>query len=306
MATTFRSKNKSLADLAGTILNEEHPMTLRQLFYRCVSRGALQNSQAEYKRLGSVATRLREDEEIPRNWIVDHVRSTLKPSSWSGLADFADTVRHAYRKDFWQQQRHYIEVFVEKDAVAGTIHPITAEYDLPLRVVRGYSSISFAGEIADLWKKITKPIFCYYLGDFDPSGFDLERDLREKLERYADRQAYTRGDWDQHGRHVLGNPDYMQPFVWQRLGVRRTDFKAFDLVALPVKPSDKRSRGFVAKFGDKCAELDALPPTELRDRVRSAIHEHIDWESWQRLERVEQAEQETLNKFVKSLRKKAS
>src|SRR5262245_50246495 len=113
-------------------------MTLRQLFYRLVSAGALANAQKEYKRLGALMTRLREAEVVPRTWIVDHVRDTLKPSSWTGLADFTDTVRRAYRKDFWSSLPALVEVFVEKDAVAGTIQPVTREYDVALRVCRGY------------------------------------------------------------------------------------------------------------------------------------------------------------------------
>jgi hypothetical protein len=184
----FRQKNVRLHEAAVRVLRAERPMTLRQLYYRLVSAGVLANKQAEYKRLGSVMTRVREAGEVPRTWIVDHVRSTLKPPSWSGLADFADAVRDSYRLDFWASLGHHVEVFVEKDAVAGTIQPVTREYDIALRVCRGYSSVSFAGEIADLWAEVEKPIFAYYLGDFDPSGFDLERDLREKLERYSGRE----------------------------------------------------------------------------------------------------------------------
>src|SRR5436190_16823517 len=163
---TLRSKNLALYNAAIDVLNAEHPVTLRQLFYRLVSSGALKNSKAEYQRLGNLMTRGREEGQIPRSMIVDHVRATLKPSSWSGLSDFGDTVREAYRKDFWASLDHHVEVFVEKDAVAGTIQPVTKEYDIALRVCRGYASVSFAGEIADEWSKIEKPIFAYYCGDF--------------------------------------------------------------------------------------------------------------------------------------------
>src|SRR5262245_25982086 len=78
----FRAKNLTLVETAIDVLKEEKPMTLRQLYYRLISAGALQNSQKEYARLGKVMTRLREDGIVPRRWIVDHVRSTLKPSSW--------------------------------------------------------------------------------------------------------------------------------------------------------------------------------------------------------------------------------
>src|SRR5690242_9524006 len=107
----FRSKNLVLVEQSIQVLRIERPMTHRQLYYRLVSTGALRNDQKEYKRLGSVMTRLREAGDVPRTWIVDHVRSTLKPSSWTGLADFADTVRDAYRKDFWASLDHHVEVF---------------------------------------------------------------------------------------------------------------------------------------------------------------------------------------------------
>src|SRR5262245_5931311 len=112
----FRSKNTKLAERAIGVLEQERPMTLRQLFYRLISAGDLKNDPKEYKRLGNVMTSLREDRIIPRTWIVDHVRSTLKPSSWSGLTDFGETVREAYRKDYWASLDHHVEVFVEKDA----------------------------------------------------------------------------------------------------------------------------------------------------------------------------------------------
>jgi hypothetical protein len=160
-STVFRSKNQGLSESAVEVLDQERPMTLRQLYYRLVSAGVLKNKQPEYKRLGHVMTRLREAGAVPRTWIVDHVRSTLKPSSWTGLGDFGDTVREAYRKDFWAGLDHHVEIFVEKDAVAGTIQPVTEANDIRLRVCRGYASVSFAGEIADLWARVAKPIFAY-------------------------------------------------------------------------------------------------------------------------------------------------
>jgi hypothetical protein len=294
----LRKKNRELCRQAAMVLEEEKPMTLRQLYYRLVSAGALDNKQAEYKRLGNLMTQLREYGDLPRSWIVDHVRSTLKPSSWSGLADFTDTVRQAYRKDFWASLDHHVEVFVEKDAVAGTLQPVTSEYDVALRVCRGYASVSFAGEIAELWAQVEKPIFAYYLGDYDPSGFDIERDLREKLERYSGRFDYALHA-DADGMLRSPDPDVSGGITWwKRLGVRARDFDLFGLVELPVKKKDTRASGFREQYGSRCAEVDAIPPNELRWRVETAIKAHIDQDRWQRLQRVEQLEQHTLKQMV--------
>jgi hypothetical protein len=290
----FRGRNKTLQPRAVEVLEDERPMTLRALYYRLISAGDLENRQQEYHRLKNLMTRLREAGHVPRTWIVDHLRCTLKPSSWTGLADFGDSVRDCYRRDFWSSMGAHVEIFVEKDAIAGTIQPVTERYDVALRVCRGYSSISFAGEIADLWARIKKPVHAYYLGDFDPSGFDLERDLREKLQRYSKRFDYFLL-YDRDGSCRPADPPAKQDHTyWHRLAVKAEDFAEFDLVCLPVKKTDRRAAGFIEAHGNACAELDALPPTELRRRVEEAIESHIDRARWERLRLVEQAERQTL------------
>lgn len=291
---TLRGKNYKLYRKLIPILNEESPMTLRQLFYRAVSAGLIKNSHAEYQRIGRILTWAREEELVPFSMIVDHVRATMKPPSWSGLASFGESVKSSYRKQFWPSMPHYVDVFVEKDAVAGTIHPVTEEYDVPLRPCRGYSSVSFAGEVADQWKRIKKPIFAYYLGDFDPSGFDIERDLREKLARYSGLQDVVAEGGDDSDADE-------DNFVWQRLGVNDADFYAHDLIELPVKHKDKRAAGFLSEHGSRCAEIDALPPSELRKRVKQAIELHIDQDKWETLLGIEAVEKESLEKVVLEL-----
>lgn len=146
---------------------------------------------AHYQRLGKVVTRLRECGQLPFEYIVDNMRATVKPPSWSGLNDFVETVRDSYRLNFWACLPDYVHVFCEKDAIAGTIAPVTREFDVRLSPIRGYISLTFAHEIASTWRLIEKPIHAFYLGDYDPSGFDLERDLREKLTRYSERDDVT-------------------------------------------------------------------------------------------------------------------
>lgn len=276
MSIGLRSKSLPLAFVAVEIAFNEKPITLRGLMYRVVSAGLLPSTDKEhYTRLGRIMTTLREAGAVPFSWIVDNIRATDKPSSWSGLEDFAESVREAYRKDFWASMPDYVHVIVEKDAIAGVLAPTTREYDVRLSPIRGYVSLSFAHEIASTWNRISKPIYAYYLGDFDPSGFDLERDIREKLNRYC-----------------------TSPFWWERLGVNEDDFDAFDLIPLAVKTKDRRSKRFVQEHGHRCAELDAIPATELRGRVEQAITQHIDKKRWQKLQQTERVERESIAKIA--------
>jgi hypothetical protein len=295
--TVFRSKNRQLAEQAIAQLMEERPMTLRQLYYRLISIGMLGNRQSEYKRLGCIMTRLREAEQVPRSWIVDHVRTTLKPSSWTGLSDFGETVRDAYRKDLWDSMPHHVEILVEKHAVAGTVQQVTEEFDIALRVIRGYVSVSFAGEVAELWSKIKKPIYAYYLGDFDPSGFDIERDLKAKLGRYSDKCVGDLEDLDDPG------VKWCRQVNWYRLAITDDDFESHDLIRLAVKRSDNRAKSFIQEWGEDCAEIDALPPSELRSRVSEAIMTHVHKDRWETLKLVEHTERESLATIAKAFEK---
>ena len=267
----FYARVLPIAIAALDILAREHPMTLRGLFYRLVSAGLLPSTAKEhYNTVGRIMTKLREASVVSFDWLVDHVRMTLKPSSWSGLQDYAETCRDAYRKDFWARLPSYVHVFVEKDAMAGVLEPATAGYDVPLSVIRGFVSLSFAHEIAASWDRIEKPIFAYYLGDHDPSGLSLERDLRDKLARYC-----------------------KQDFEWQRLAiVSPHDFESFDLFPLTPKTSDTRTRWFRSLGFEQCAELDAIPANALRERVERAIVGHIPADEWERLRRIEDLERE--------------
>ncbi len=274
-------KNLPLVCVAAENLALHQPDTVRGNMYLDVSAGWLPDtSDKSYGRIQRLLNRLRENGTISFSWIVDTVRSTIKPSSWSGLEDFAETVKQAYRKDYWASLPEYAEIVCEKDTIAGKVSSVTKEYDVPLHPIRGYSSTSYAWSIAQGWNEIQKPISIYYLGDHDPSGRDLERNIRDKLTRYSKRE-----------------------FSWKRLGVNPEHFDEFHIIPLEPKKKDKRYKSFAATWGDKCAEVEAIPATALRDMIRTAIESHIPSGSWKRLQRVEKLERDQWDNLMASFGK---
>ena len=249
---------------------KHQPITVRGLMYRAQAAGLFPStSHKYYKQTTRIVLRLRRAGLMPYRWIVDSTRRRLKPSSWSGLSDFVDDAAKAYRLDFWSRQSDYVEVFCEKDAMAGVLKPVTNEFDVHLNVIRGQVSETFVWNIAEEWKEIEKPIFAYYLGDHDPSGLAIEASLKAKLALFTGKE-----------------------FHWQRLAITSEDF-ASDLLGFPVKRSGSW-RDYLARYGDRCIEVDALPPGEIRQRVREAIEAHIDYAEWHRLQETERLERETL------------
>ena len=91
----------------------------------------------------------------------------------------------AYRRDLWARSETAVEIWCEKDALAGLIYAVTEEWDVPLMVTRGYPSLSFLYSAAEAYRAEDRPIFLYYLGDFDPSGVDIPRQVEARLRRLA-------------------------------------------------------------------------------------------------------------------------
>ena len=253
------------------------PITVRGLMYRAQAAGLFPSTSLRYyQQAARVVLKLRRSGLVPYRWIVDSTRRRLKPSSWSELGDFAEDAARAYRLDLWSRQVDYVEFFCEKDAMSAVIEPVTQEFDVHLNVIRGQVSETFVWNIAEEWKEIEKPIYAYYLGDHDPSRLKIEASLKSKLSHFAEKD-----------------------FEWKRLAITPEDF-ASDLLGFPVKRSGSW-RDYLAQYGDRCVEVDALPPDEIRERVRQAIEGHIDYDEWWRLQETERLERETLEFTLRGL-----
>ena len=160
-----------IRDAMREVLEEIQPATVRQVFYALVSRGVVAKTEAEYKTtVCRLLSDMRREEVIPYGWIADSTRWMRKPKTYTGLVDMLSTTRATYRRDLWSTQAAYVEVWLEKDALAGVLVPETNEWDVPLMVTRGYPSLSFVHEAALALRQQECPAFIYYLGDPIPVG----------------------------------------------------------------------------------------------------------------------------------------
>jgi len=189
------SRALELSDFARELLAAKHPMSLRQLHYEIFSAATIdyQNAQADYKRLGRVTTdarrRYRQAEldgdvensqnAIPYLWMVDELRVGEMVSVWQDAAAYIEAVRDSYRRDLWQDQPAYCEVWNEKATVLGSLRPVTQELGVMLRACRGFGSAPMEFTIGTLFEILDKPIHVFYLGDHDPSGL-----YRARYSRY--------------------------------------------------------------------------------------------------------------------------
>jgi hypothetical protein len=144
------------------IVEAMKPMTVRQVFYQATVRDLVEKSEAGYAKVQPDLVRLRRDGELPYEWLADNTRWQRKPRSFDTIEQaLADTARF-YRKALWTDAGVYVEVWLEKDALAGVVMPITAMYDVPLMVARGYASLSFLHSAAEYIGAIGVPTFIYH------------------------------------------------------------------------------------------------------------------------------------------------
>jgi hypothetical protein len=264
-----------LISAAQRILAVEQPMTLRQLFYRLVSTGEIQNTRADYQRLSSITSRARERGEIPFEYIVDRSRPEYAPYVFDNTREYLAAISNGYRRNYWADQPVHVEIWTEKDALTGSISDVTNELGVTVRVGRGFVSASKAYEIAALFGGIKKLIHVFYLGDHDPSGRCIESEIRARVQRYGSGS-----------------------FRMRRLAIHRGDIRKFRLPPLRIKDADPRAAAFFARHGANCVEVDALPPSELRRRIKDAVVDLMDTDRWNRAVAVERVEQASIANAV--------
>jgi hypothetical protein len=264
---------KSIKDTIIDILSKDHPQTVRQVFYALTVRGVINKNETEYQRTTvRLLGEMREAKQIPFEWIADNTRWMRKPSSFTGVEHALNSTSHFYRRDLWAKMPAYVEIWCEKDALAGVLMTETEVYDVPLMIAKGYPSISFVHSAAQVIKAKDKPTHIYHFGDLDPSGVDAARDIEVKLRRYAP------------GAEIH----------FERPAVTRAQVEGWNLPTRPTKQTDTRAK----KFTGESVELDAIPAQKLRDLVRSCIERHVDQEQLKLLRIAEESERELLKKWA--------
>ncbi len=281
-------------------LEADAPMTVRQVFYRLVSVGAIAKTEAEYKQTaGRLLTEMRRDGTIPYGAIADATRWMRKPTTYDSAEEAVRAVARHYRQNVWRDLQDYVEVWCEKDALAGVLVEVTAEYDVPLMVTKGYPSLTYlysAAETIAAKYQEKKRITIYYLGDYDPSGVDIRRNVEEQLNELAAEIVLGRG-WAEKLRPLGAEADRSHYFDFEVLAVEPWQIEAFGLLTRPTKQTDSRAAGFAGES----VELDAIAPTELRRIVRDAIEDHLPEGALDSILVAEASEREILRNIAKTM-----
>ncbi len=279
--TRRRRSDAELAEVDTAIvaaIEQDSPVTLRGVYYRVVSAGAVDKTELGYRLVGRRLLKLRRDGTVPYSAITDGTRWITKPDTHTGLDQMLSDAAASYRRALWHDQPVQVEIFTEKDAISGVILPVTEQWDVPLGVLRGYCSESFAHTVAESILATDKLTFIYQLGDHDPSGLDAWRDFQRKVAEFLAEGSY-------HGRSLA---------VFERLAVTDLQIADLNLPTRPTKATDARAKNFIGGS----VEVDAIPAPVLRDLVSDAITRHIDFESYRLTRIAEDSERDVLQRIA--------
>lgn len=268
----FGAKSMRIIDAANAILGElrsqGYDLTLRQLYYQFVSRDLIPNTEQSYKRLGSIVSDARLAGLIDWSAINDRTRYLRSFGSLESPAAAIDTVAGGYTIDMWESQPEYVEVWVEKDALIGVIERACGTRRVPHFSCRGYTSQSevwrasqrLGGKILD-----GKNVTVIHLGDHDPSGIDMTRDIEDRLRLFL--------------LEDIGD-DVESMFSVERIALNMDQVRQYGPPPNPAKITDSRASGYIARHGRSSWELDALNPATIGSLIEATVEPLVDLEQW--------------------------
>lgn len=296
----FKQNSLWVIQQANRILNayeaQGYDLTLRQLYYQFVSKDLIPNKATEYNKLGSIVNDARLAGLIDWDHITDRTRNVRRLSHWTGPHHVIESAANGYQKDLWAGQSHRCEVWIEKDALVGVIEGICNQWDVPFFSCRGYTSQSeMWGAAQRILPRLLEgtDVTVFHLGDHDPSGIDMTRDIHERLDLFLthdmaraavaqciEKEGFDRADMKDvesagHKRAKEIIESYGTLFV-DRIGLNMDQVDQYNPPPNPAKVTDARFEGYQRIHGDESWELDALEPSVISNLIDDAIQDIVD------------------------------
>lgn len=265
----FRPHSLRMIDDINEIIDEyqaqNYVLTVRQLYYQLVARDIIENTMRSYKNTASLINDARIAGKIDWDAIEDRTREFITRNRWESGKELLEASARQYHMDMWEGQDRRVFVIVEKEALTGVLEPTCYGWDVPLLAARGYPSASvireFANSVVIPALEDGQNILCLHLGDHDPSGIDMSRDLIERIEMFVGDQ---------------GGCD----FELRRIALNMPQVEELNPPPNPAKMTDARFKAYKKKFGTVSWELDALQPDYLTKLLVKHITQEIDPGPW--------------------------
>lgn len=265
----FKASSLRLIEVMERIINDYvaqgYRLTARQLYYQLVALGVIENSMKSYKNTIGILSDAKLAGLLDWDAIEDRTREFLRRSRWSSASAVVRSAANSFHMDMWAGQAERVFCIVEKEALAGVLNRVCKRYDVPLLAARGYPSGTVLREfcIEDIlpWIDEGQSIHILHLGDHDPSGIDMTRDLTERIDLFSEFE----------NTHAI---------TLTRIALTMDQVNEVKPPPNPAKHTDARFQSYKKRYGSQCWELDALKPEYLDALVSEHVKDHIDNDKW--------------------------
>jgi hypothetical protein len=289
----IRAAGRTLIKQVNAIIEQYadlgYSLTLRQVYYQMVARDIIPNNMNSYNMLGDYIANGRLAGLIDWYAIEDRTRSLRRLSHWRNPGEIVEGAVRSYQRDLWETQPKYVEVWVEKDALIGIVQQVANRFDVPCFSCRGYTSTTemwYAGQrLMSKSNDGERPVKIIHLGDHDPSGIDMTRDIEDRINLFTSHNA----DQD--------SPSGLE-FTIDRIALNMDQIKEFNPPTNPAKNTDSRFKMYFAKFGQHCWELDAIEPTKLDNLISAHIVANMDEKLMKKAKKRMEKERKSLKTAV--------
>jgi hypothetical protein len=233
-------------------------LTLRQLYYQFVSRDLIPNRQDQYRRLSRVISDGRLAGLIDWFAIVDRTRNLMALRHYADPGEAINFMLRSFILDRREAQPFRPEVWIEKEALVGVISQICNQLDVPYFACKGYTSQSEmwgAGQRFNRYLDRGQRPVIIHLGDHDPSGIDMTRDIVDRQGMFAD-----------------------DAIIVERIALNMDQVEQYNPPPNPAKLTDSRSTDYISEYGRSSWELDALEPRVIRQLIETTVARYTDYE----------------------------
>lgn len=259
------------------VLREDHPQSVRHVFYRMTDPRLpepVEKSERGYRHVQHRVAELRRNGEMPYGWITDATRRGYHVNTYRSGGEFLNDVAALYRADLWQHASHYCEVWTESRSIAGVIENDCRDLAVSLYPAGGFTSLTLAYQAAEYINEVAgdKPVTIFYIGDYDPAGVLIDRDIEAKLRQHLDRDV---------------------DLSFERISINENQIQLYDLPRKPRKLTDRR-----APHVEETVEAEAMPAATLRHLLRTCIEALLPAHALEVAKVAEQSERSFLRQLA--------
>lgn len=151
-------------------------------------------NKSQFNKVDAAINRCRKEGYLPVDFVAEEAARAFSGVENPSIGTIKDTLSWVlsqaldgskyFTPDWWEEEKYYIQILVEKIDLKTLFQPICKRYKIPIANAKGWSSILQRSEYARRFKEAEEnglKCVLLYCGDHDPDGLRISDTLRKNL-----------------------------------------------------------------------------------------------------------------------------